>query len=75
MMQRQPIESSNIQDAGFDAATGTLEITFRSGKRYRYHGVSPERFSEFMAAPSKGSFFAREIKPNHDCSGECSSED
>jgi lysyl-tRNA synthetase class 2 len=75
MMQRQQVESSNIQDAGFDANTGVLEVTFKSGKRYRYHGVSPERFTEFMNAPSKGSFFAREIKPHHECSGECGGDE
>lgn len=64
MMQRQPVESSNIQDAGYDADSGVLEVTFKNGRRYRYVGVSATLYENFMNAPSKGSFFAREIRPN-----------
>jgi hypothetical protein len=67
MMQRQTIEkSSNIADAGFDADSGVLEVTFKSGKRYRYTGVNAQLFDDFMAADSKGSFLAREIRPNYE---------
>lgn len=75
MMQRQPIESSNIRDAGYDAASGVLEVTFKSGKRYRYPNVSPGTFSEFMTAESKGRYFANVIKPHHECAGECAVDD
>lgn len=64
MMRRQPVESSNIQDAGYDADSGVLEVTFKNGRRYRYVGVSSTLYENFMNAPSKGSFFAREIRPN-----------
>lgn len=62
MMQRRPIESSNIADAGFDADSGVMEVTFKSGKRYRYRNVSPQVFQDFMDADSKGSHFARVIR-------------
>lgn len=62
MMERQPVQSSNLQDVGYDADSGVLEVTFKSGRRYAYHGVSPTLFHAFMAAESKGSFFAREIR-------------
>lgn len=66
VIQLQPIESSNIESAGHDGTT--LEVKFRgSGKRYQYKGVTPELFNEFMKAPSKGSFFAKNIRTCHEC--------
>lgn len=62
MMERQPIESSNLQDAGFDADSGVLEVTFKNGKRWRYFGITGSTFAEFMEADSQGSFFARNIR-------------
>jgi len=66
MMQRQPIASSNIADAAFDADSGVMEVTFTSGKRYRYQGVTAKVFQDFMDAPSKGSHFARNIRGSYD---------
>lgn len=63
MMERQPIESSSMVDAGFDADSGVLEITFRSGKRYRYENVPAEVFDKLMSADSAGKFFASAIRP------------
>lgn len=69
MIELKPVESSNIEAAGYDPATQTLEVKFKgSGKRYRYARVAPETFSDFEKAPSKGSFFSRNIRTCHDCS-------
>jgi len=37
------------------------------GKVYRYADVGPEAYKAFMAAPSLGSHFLKEIKPAHAC--------
>lgn len=46
--------SSNIHFVAYDAATQTLEITFKSGGRYRYHHVSPLEHQRFMSSRSLG---------------------
>jgi hypothetical protein len=62
MMKRQQLESSNIADAGYDADSGAMEITFRNGRRYRYCDVPQNLFDEFMRADSAGRFFASMIR-------------
>lgn len=40
----------------------TLELTFRSGARYRYFAVPPPVVQRLLAAPSKGTYFNRHIR-------------
>ena len=61
-MDRQSVSSSNIVSVGYDAASETLEIEFQSGSVYQYYNIGQSTFDEFMAAPSKGKFFAYQIK-------------
>ena len=49
--------SSNIAQVSYDAATQSIEITFKSGGRYRYHKVSPLDYQRFMDQPSLGKAF------------------
>lgn len=49
--------SSNIAEVAYDAATQSMEITFKSGGRYRYHNVSPLEHSKFMESKSLGKTF------------------
>lgn len=49
--------SSNIAEVAYDAATQSLEITFKSGGRYRYHNVSPLDHQRFMESKSLGKAF------------------
>jgi KTSC domain-containing protein len=46
--------SSNIAKVTYDAAAGAMEVTFKSGGVYRYHGVSPVQHAKFLASPSLG---------------------
>ncbi len=55
-------DSSNISGFGFDGASGTLTVEFHGGRTYHYYGVPPELVQQWMYAPSKGVFHAREIK-------------
>jgi hypothetical protein len=70
---RTEVTSSLLRSVGYDPATRTLELEFKpkkegeAGKVYRYADVSPETYERFKAAPSLGSHFLKQIKPNHPC--------
>jgi hypothetical protein len=72
-MQRQEVKSSLLAAVGYDFESKTLMLEFKSkkegepGKVYRYADVSPETYKKFLAAPSLGSHFLKQIKPNHSC--------
>lgn len=61
-MKRDPVSSSNIASAGYDAASETLEVEFMNGSVYQYYNVSQAIYDAFVAAPSAGRFFAYQIK-------------
>jgi KTSC domain len=74
ILNRQPIESkTGMCGIGFDPATETLEIEFKSRKPdqpntlYQYTPVSQADYDAFMAAESKGSHFIKVIKPGFAC--------
>ena len=57
------VESSLIKEVGYDAATQVLTITFVDQEgTYEYQKVPESVYKELMAAESKGSFFAKNIK-------------
>lgn len=63
-MRRRAVESESIASIGYDASRNELEIEFRqNGSVYRYFGVSPEVYIEFMAAESKGTYLNQVFKP------------
>jgi hypothetical protein len=61
----QPVTSSNVQAIGYDAPTMVLHVEFKQGGTYEYVGVPPKTYNELLAAPSKGQFLHREIKPHY----------
>ncbi len=61
-MKLDPVESSNIEAQGYDARDKLLQIKFKSGALHEFAAVPAETYSAFMAAPSKGSYFAKEIR-------------
>lgn len=62
------MDSSVIEYATYDHGSETLRIEFkRTGKEYEYRGVPSEVAEKYLRAPSKGRFFATEIKPNYEC--------
>jgi hypothetical protein len=61
-MKREPVQSSNLLAVGYDPATSTLEIDFRSGGVYQYYGVPGQVYECLMKAESKGSYFHHYIK-------------
>ena len=61
-MRRQRVDSSAISSMGYDARSSTLEVEFRSGAVYDYHGVPPKVWKDLLGAPSKGRFFSRSLR-------------
>lgn len=78
-MNHKAVVSSNIATFGYDPATQTMEILFKSkqgtkGGLYRYEGVTAAENALFEKAESKGAFFAKYLKskktqkmPEHAC--------
>lgn len=56
------IESSVIASVEYFADDQVLEITFLSGNKYAYYGISKGMFENFLAAESKGTFYNVKIK-------------
>jgi hypothetical protein len=72
-MQYQSVQSTNITAIGYDADAKKLGVKFSSGKKWHYSDVPQSRFDDLMAADSKGSYFAREIKGKYP--GEAQEDD
>ena len=60
-MEREAVQSSNIDSIGYDPDTEMLEIEFRGGTVYEYRNVPLVVYEELMNAASHGSYFNREI--------------
>jgi hypothetical protein len=62
----QSVESSNIDAIAFDrepeAQLVELWVRFKTGASYSYVGVPLSTAEDFLAAQSKGKFFAENIK-------------
>jgi len=56
--------TSNIRSCTYDGAKMELTLEFASGGKYRYFGVDMEEFEAMQEAESKGSFFAKHIRPS-----------
>ena len=61
-IEMNAVDSSNIQKVGYDAATRTLAVRFKSGATYHYADVAPETHASMLAASSIGGFFFANIK-------------
>jgi hypothetical protein len=45
-----PIQSDNVQSAGYDATTQTMTVLFDSGGLYQYYSVPASLWEDFVAA-------------------------
>lgn len=52
-MIRKPVSSSRISSVGW--SNNTLEVEFKNGVVYQYHGVSEREYRNFISSPSLGS--------------------
>jgi hypothetical protein len=58
----ESLESSSLRSVGYEAATCTLEVAFRSGGAYRYRDVPIHVYQGLMQAGSKGRYFNQAIR-------------
>ncbi len=58
----KPVRSSQIEAIGYDEKREVLQVNFISGGIYQYKPVTPELYSEFRDAKSKGGWFDINIK-------------
>lgn len=59
---RQAVQSSSLAAVGYDHESQTLEVEFRHGGSYQYFQVPLSTYEALITAPSKGRFFATEIR-------------
>jgi non-canonical purine NTP pyrophosphatase (RdgB/HAM1 family) len=65
IMQRLPVESSDVVAIGYDAKTRVLEVEFRGNRIYHYFDVEPEVYQRFMRADSYGEFFYAHVNKHY----------
>ena len=63
----EPVESSNLLSVGYDPENANLFVIFkdkdgRPTSKYAFYHVTPNTYSELMAAPSKGKYFAAFVR-------------
>lgn len=66
MVDMQYVDSSNLEQVGYDTAASELYVVFKDGSGYIYSGVPEHVFEQLLEAPSKGSFLNREVKNKYD---------
>jgi lysyl-tRNA synthetase class 2 len=57
------VESGSIFKIGYRRRT--LKVQFNSGRIYEFRKVPRAKYDQLLNAPSKGSFFNREIKGSY----------
>ncbi len=53
------VDSSNIDQIGYDGDSMELHVVFRNGSLYVYTDVPAEVYDQLQVAPSKGSYLNR----------------
>lgn len=54
--------STNVEEYGYIPETNTLRMTFKGGRTYDYHEVTPETYKNLVTSSSVGQFFHYHIK-------------
>ena len=61
-MNMIPVSSSNLVAIGYDEASSTLRVEFKTGGTYDYYDVPQGEFDGLRTASSHGEYLARNIK-------------
>lgn len=61
-MDRTPCKSSQIASHGYDPATKTLEVEFKTGAVYQYADVPAEVAAGFSDCDSVGKHFGQAVR-------------
>jgi uncharacterized protein len=64
-MNRNHVESSNIESIGYDSMSQTLEIEFLNGSIYQYFDIPQHIYQELIDADSHGKYLAANIKGHY----------
>jgi len=64
-MNRNHVESSNIESIGYDSMSQTLEIEFLNGSIYQYFDIPQHIYQELIDADSHGKYLATNIKGHY----------
>ena len=56
------VESTALRGIDYEPVSRTLLVIFIDGDGYAYFDVSPELYADFLAAESKGRFFAEQVR-------------
>jgi len=56
------VDSSNIEQIGYDSDTSELHVVFKDGSLYVYSDIPVQIYEELLGAASKGSYLNREVK-------------
>lgn len=59
--------SSVVKSADCDLKAQTLDVTFRTGRRYTYFDVPEEVFGASVTAPSAGEYFNTHNRDRYSC--------
>lgn len=62
MPEMHYVDSSNVEQVGYQEDQMELHVVFRDGSHYVYQEVPAEIFDQLLVASSKGSFLNREVK-------------
>jgi hypothetical protein len=65
IVKMQPLDSSSVAAAGYDASRHQLTLAFRHGGLYRYFGVPRRAYRALLQAESKGQFFTGQIRGHY----------
>ena len=56
------VDSSSLEAVGYDSDSQELHVRVLAGTVYIYYEVPQQVVDAFMSAPSKGSFYNRDIR-------------
>lgn len=56
------VDSSNVDQIGYDEYEGETHVIFKNGRHYIYSEVTLEVWERFRDSPSKGTFVNEEFK-------------
>jgi hypothetical protein len=62
-----PVESSNIQEIGYNESFQTLRVAFKNSSLYEYANVPIVVYQAFMVSDSKGRYLNSQIKNKYPC--------
>jgi hypothetical protein len=66
-LKMEKVNSSNIEEIGYDESISALVVTFKNTSSYRYIGVPKDVYESLMKAESIGTFFSKFVRNQFQC--------